>query len=327
MRAGDRVELRSPAEILATLDPQGSLEGVPFMPEMLEFFGRAFTVEARVERACDTIAYTGPRRLADTLLLDDLRCNGSAHAGCGTQCRLYWKEAWLRPEGSEPRVSDEVDREALLQLRQLATANVHAADSTPESPTFRCQATELIRASEPVGWYRVLRELRSGNVGLWSWMRVTARIILDEIGQRLGLFRYEPFGDQELKGRRSFVDPDARTLQPGELVRVRTKREIRDTLAENGKNRGLWFDREMVPYCGHTARVRSKVERFIDEGSGKLVELESDCYILDGVVCGGQLSENRWFCPRALYPWWRESWLQPVDDDGDPSSSRPPRGT
>ena len=44
MRAGDRVELRSPAEILATLDERGCLDGLPFMPEMLGFFGRPFTV-------------------------------------------------------------------------------------------------------------------------------------------------------------------------------------------------------------------------------------------------------------------------------------------
>jgi len=51
VRAGDRVELRSPAEILATLDGNGALDGVPFMPEMLEFFGTTFTVQARQQEA------------------------------------------------------------------------------------------------------------------------------------------------------------------------------------------------------------------------------------------------------------------------------------
>ena len=31
MRAGDKVELRSPDEILASLDEHGALEGLPFM--------------------------------------------------------------------------------------------------------------------------------------------------------------------------------------------------------------------------------------------------------------------------------------------------------
>ena len=100
MRAGDRVELRSPADILATLDEQGSLGGVPFMPEMLRYFGRTFTVDAQVERACDTICYSGPRRVPNTVILDDVRCKGTGHGGCQAQCRLYWKEAWLRPESA-----------------------------------------------------------------------------------------------------------------------------------------------------------------------------------------------------------------------------------
>src|SRR4051794_24662166 len=100
MRAGDKVELRSPTEILATLDGQGCLGGVPFMPEMLGFFGTSFTVKARVERACDTVNNTGVLRLPNTVILDDLRCDGTGHAGCEAQCRLYWKEAWLRPASS-----------------------------------------------------------------------------------------------------------------------------------------------------------------------------------------------------------------------------------
>src|SRR4051812_39106439 len=119
MRAGDRVQLRSPAEILATLDESGCLEGVPFMPEMLAYFGRTFTVDARVERACDTIAYTGVRRLKDTVLLEDLRCDGSGHRGCGAGCRLYWKEAWLQA-ASEPTQPD-VDA-SLSRLEQIAAS-------------------------------------------------------------------------------------------------------------------------------------------------------------------------------------------------------------
>ena len=79
--------------------------------------------------------------------------------------------------------------------------------------------------------------------------------------------------------------------------------------------RGLSFDQEMVPYCGRTARVKAKVERFIDERTGRMVELTSDAYILDGVVCQSVRSDKRWFCSRDIYPWWREAWLEPLADD------------
>jgi hypothetical protein len=308
VRAGDTVELRPPGEILATLDEQGCLEGVPFMPEMLGYFGKTFVVKARVERACDTVAYSGVLRLKDTVILDELRCDGTAHGGCGAQCRLYWKEAWLRP--SSASASGRSEAAGRADLERLVAAGVQRPGPEGEQ-IFRCQATELVRAGEPVGWYRIGRELSSGNVGLWRFVRGATGMVFQEVGRRLGLRRERPFRSTK-HGKGSSVAVAPQGLLVGQLVQIRSRHEIRETLGENGKNRGLWFDREMVPYCGQTAHVKARVERFIDEGSGRLVELASDCYILDDVVCRAEHSTNRWFCPRAIYPWWREAWLRPV---------------
>ena len=316
MRAGDVVVVRSASEIVGTLDSDGTLDGLPFMPEMLSYLGRRFTVSAQVARACDTLSYTGVRKLRQTVILEDLRCDGAGHAGCGAQCRLYWKEAWLCPASeSKPDVVD--DEAALARLAALAHTSAHAPDAAPQDQRFRCQATELLRASEPVGWYSIrsyLHELTSGNVGLWRFVRVMTRMVYEEIAGRFGLVSTHPFRVDELAGPRRPIPAPTGALQPGDLVQIRSRGEIRDTLSTNGKARGLWFDREMVPYCGQTARVKAKVERFIDENDGRLVELKSDCYILDGVVCRGDHSDKRWLCPRAIYPWWRESWLKPVGD-------------
>jgi hypothetical protein len=104
-------------------------------------------------------------------------------------------------------------------------------------------------------------------------------------------------------------------LESGDLVRVKPQAEIERTLDETGKTRGLWFDREMLPYCGQTHGVQRRVERFIDESTGEMIELKTDAIILEGVTCSGYQSENRWFCPRAIYPWWREAWLERVEDE------------
>src|SRR5438132_1185927 len=122
IRAGDLVELRPPAEILATLDEQGALDGLPFMPEMLEWYGRTFRVRAQVSRACDTIAGTGVRRLRDTVVLDDVRCTGSGHDGCQAQCLIYWKEAWLRPASTNGSNAGNGSAKALAQLESLVRA-------------------------------------------------------------------------------------------------------------------------------------------------------------------------------------------------------------
>ena len=40
LRPGDLIEVRAPEEILQTLDAEGTLDQLPFMPEMLGFCGR-----------------------------------------------------------------------------------------------------------------------------------------------------------------------------------------------------------------------------------------------------------------------------------------------
>jgi len=101
-------------------------------------------------------------------------------------------------------------------------------------------------------------------------------------------------------------------LAPGELVQVKSKEEIVATLDEGNKNRGMLFDPEMLPNCGKTFRVGARVERIINERTGKMMKLPNECIILDGVACKGIYSRNRLFCPRAITPYWREIWLRRI---------------
>jgi hypothetical protein len=84
------------------------------------------------------------------------------------------------------------------------------------------------------------------------------------------------------------------------------------TLDVRSKNRGLWWDAEMVPYCGGTYRVLARVTKILDEKTGKMREMKGPCIILDSVVCQSRYSGCRMFCPRAIYPYWREIWLERV---------------
>jgi hypothetical protein len=72
-------------------------------------------------------------------------------------------------------------------------------------------------------------------------------------------------------------------------VRVRSRREILEMLDVNNKSRGLFFDREMMRYCGRTARLCGRVERIIDERSGKMIHLTSGCIVLDDVGLPGSV--------------------------------------
>jgi hypothetical protein len=284
------------------------------MPEMLRYGGRRFVVDKRAEKICDTIHYTGSRRLRDAVLLEDLRCDGSAHDGCQAECRLFWKESWLRRIGpgelpSEGRRDEGADA-ALAQLLARHTRQTTEIDGQ-RAESYRCQATELHRASQHV---RVgdprpyLREYTSGNASLGRFLRVTARAALQEPLRKLGLMPEIP-----LSGSRTASAPEPSLgLQRGDWVQVKTREEIADTLNPKGRNRGLWFDREMLPYCGGIFRVRQRVSRFIDDRNGGMIDLKTDCVTLERVVCSGDRSLRRWFCPRAIYPFWRESWLRRV---------------
>jgi len=103
-------------------------------------------------------------------------------------------------------------------------------------------------------------------------------------------------------------------LRSGELVRVKSYAKILSTLDTNNKNAGLFFDAEMVPFCGRIFRVRDRVHRFIDEKSGKMTSLKTPAVILDKVWCQSRYSSCRVFCPRSIFSWWREVWLERVTE-------------
>jgi hypothetical protein len=102
--------VRSEAEILATLDEKGELDGLPFMPEMLAWCGRRLRVEKLALKLCDTIEWTGMYRIRDAVHLGMSRCDGQAHGGCQAGCNIYWKEAWLkRVPAGESALSLEIE--------------------------------------------------------------------------------------------------------------------------------------------------------------------------------------------------------------------------
>ena len=107
LRAGDLVEIRSEHEILATLDEHGTLDGLPFMPEMLRFCGERVPCAESGAQDLRHDPLPGLRRLDEAVHLTELRCDGSSHGGCQASCLLFWKEEWLRPvETTSAQVDD-----------------------------------------------------------------------------------------------------------------------------------------------------------------------------------------------------------------------------
>jgi hypothetical protein len=340
LRVGDWVEVRSKDEILATLDSDGRLEGMPFMPEMSAFCGERFQVYKRAHKTCDTVFPVRGRRVHHAVHLET-RCDGSAHGGCEASCLLFWKDAWLkRIDGDSPDLAvlpetdsgrESVACENIRCPKSLVFAKTQAGESTHVEPVYVCQATQLPYATAPLEWWDIrqyLEDYTSGNVGLWQilcggiyFLYLALSRTRFKIGRPMRWF-YDKFhfvwGGYPFPRRHGAIlqgEPTPTTtlgVQPGELVRIKSYKEILSTLDTGNRNRGLYFDAEEVPYCGGTYRVQKRVTRIINERTGKMREMKTPSLILDSVVCQSRYSECRLFCPRSIYSYWREIWLERV---------------
>lgn len=342
LRAGDWVEVKSKEEILAILDKNGRLEEMPFMPQMFQYCGQKFTVYKRAHKTCDTVYPIRGRRVSSAVHLD-LRCNGAAYGGCQAACLIFWKTAWLRPVDGKEEVAagspSEFKQPAVGSLAGATEADVLAGTYTedlgsPDGKRYICQATQLPLFTTDLNWWDIrqyVEDLTSGNVTVSRLVKGLTyasynKVVNAGIGLG-GLLRWLYERAQSLwRGvpypRRSGsipVDQSTPTctlnLQPGELVRVKPFHEILNTLNTENKNRGLYFDAEAVPYCGSKYRVRSRLNKFIDEKTGKLITMKNDSILLEGVWCRSRYSECRMFCPRSIYTWWREIWLERVSEE------------
>ncbi len=341
LSVGDWVEVRSKEEILSTLDSDGRLDRMPFMPEMFAFCGKRFQVYKRAHKTCDTVFPVRGRRVDRSVHLET-RCDGSAHGGCQASCLLFWKDAWLKPvSGSSPKATcvDSDNSCASTSYSSSATAcaesdvwaHTAVANASGPDPVYVCQATRLPYATTDLNWWDIrqyIEDYRSGNVGLWKILCGAVYFLYyatSKAGIGVGrpmrwfydkfylLWRGTPFPRKTGTIPNDQPTPTlALDLQPGELVRIKSHEEILKTLNTRSRNRGLYFDAEEVPYCGGTYRVLKRVTKIIHERTGKLLEMKTPCFILDSVVCQSRYSECRLFCPRSIYSYWREIWLERV---------------
>src|SRR5262249_18755964 len=137
IRRGDAVRVKSREEILSTLDSDGTVAALPFMPEMLKFCGQELTVYSVAHKTCDTVERLGAvRELEKTVHLVGARWGGGAPGGCQAGCLLFWREEWL--EG----------RPAPTNNPPLATVDT-LTEQTQEGELYRCQATAMRQASRP----------------------------------------------------------------------------------------------------------------------------------------------------------------------------------
>ena len=300
LRRGDLVEVKTPSEILETLDADGTLDLLPFMPEMLEYCGRRLKVAQRAVKTCTSGTRAGSTMLGfrsdDVVLLEGLRCSGADHDGCQKACMIFWREAWLR------KVKD-ANLESKPHLAGVEQLRTRLKTSIGPNKYF-CQASELLRATRPLSrlerFSKCWREISDGNcsvfqmferIGIWVLWKVR-RVLLGAYG----------------RGNNKSTPVESLSLQAGDCVEVKSMELIRQTLNEDAQNRGLWFSPDMRLLCGRQQRVEKRIDKIIVDGTGEMRQLRNTVF-LEGSHCGcSHVAFGG--CPRDEYVYWREIWLR-----------------
>lgn len=299
-RPGDLVTVRSVKEIASTLDGTGTLEGLPFLPEMLKYCGRTFRVQRRVEKLIQENSGSGLRRMKNVVVLNGPTCDGKSHNDCQRACFPLWKTAWLSAV-SENAVGTQHDAAA-------ATESVpgHAIPGLRTGST--CQVTELTKATAPLSYWHPLRfylDLTSNTYSRGEYLRY----ILGAI-HRKTLKKILAVPASQKPAPKPSVPSESLELRPGDLVEVKSAEEIRATLDEQGKTRGLLFMPAQWAYCGRQFRVLKVANQMMDEHTGEMVRLKR-AVLLEGTTCDGKAYGG---CQRGCLTFWKEAWLRRVED-------------
>lgn len=257
---------------------------------------------------------------------------------------IYWKTDWLKQveDGSTRLInassaSDSSERSAYIggvcTEDDVSRATLSPTVGENSARRYSCQATQLPYASKDLSPWDIrqyLEDITSGNVGLARWIRgfiyisyqnlinlgiglgQPLRLLFDFVNPLWGGPKYPRWPGTIPAGEQTPIA--TLNLQEGELVRVKSHDEILATCSTEYKNRGLYFDGEMVPYCGGTYRVHKRVTQILDEKTGEMMPMKTPCIILEDVVCKARYSNCRMFCPREIYPYWREIWLERIPE-------------
>jgi hypothetical protein len=170
--------------------------------------------------------------------------------------------------------------------------------------TYFCQASELLKATKPLSrWERFgkcVSEVRAGNcsalqmlerLGIWLVWRIRRKVL-----------------GQYARGSNKSTPVESLNLQPGESIEVKSMRSIKETLNENGRNRGLYFSPDMRLLCGGRHRVKGRIDKIVVDGTGEMRQLRNTVY-LEGSLCGCA-STAFGGCSRSEFVYWREIWLR-----------------
>jgi hypothetical protein len=109
---------------------------------------------------------------------------------------------------------------------------------------------------------------------------------------------------------RSSSPPNQDEIKPGDIVRIRSTAEVKQTLDRFGKIKGCSFLKNQYAFCGKKCKVFKKVDYFFDESRQKMLK-SSNLYFLEGVYCNGNSAYLK-PCDRNCFHYWHKNWLEKI---------------
>jgi len=102
------------------------------------------------------------------------------------------------------------------------------------------------------------------------------------------------------------------SINAGDVIRIRSKDLILQTLDKNNKLEGCVFMPEMWQYCETQKKVIKIVEHFFDECQFKMRKTRN-IVLLEGLHCSGKIPGIKYKCDRFCYFFWKEAWLEKIE--------------
>lgn len=282
------------------------------MPEMSVYCGTRQKVVRRLTRICDDALSGKFWSISDAYILSTGRCDGSHHGGCQLGCALFWRDAWLSPDAPPKKFGLGGSGSVVAPVEPECTVpSIVSRTNKTESLHYRCQVTSYKAAATSLGQFGLrayYEDLLSCNRSLISLLKIIALALTDELSRSLG----GPGYPRPLLGKNMATPNEDTGLQPGDMVVVKSIKEISKTLDSTGRNRGLLFDRCMTRYVGKIFQVDSRIERFISSTTGKMILTKKHTPLirLSGLTCDGIANRG---CHRSDYLLWREIWLRKLN--------------
>ena len=96
----------------------------------------------------------------------------------------------------------------------------------------------------------------------------------------------------------------------GHVIKVRSRQEISYNNDSFDRLGGVLMISQIWEYCGQNFRIFKVLNNFLDKYRYKTYKARTPLYILEGLICNGEVKSFEHRCDRSCYLLWHEDWLE-----------------